>query len=186
MKNILITAFLATITLTHIQAEDVNAETCKTYIKEAKSFQSTMDTGKISQATLAFYKDKVVAHCGSIVAKVPYERNFFANALMKEEATTVNSCKLAIKMAKAYDVSANKSPFMIHAHEVNMIDNCGTLIAKKTPAFCLFDKVDNSKEDLKEKCVTSIKKAHAAIGTKAASTYKAEVVANCGRLQANL
>ena len=140
MKKVLITAFLAMITMTNVQAQESNIDMCKTYIKEAKSFQTTMDTNKVSQATLAFYKDKVVAHCGNIVAKVPFERNFFAKALMKNDTATINNCKLAINMAKAYDVSANKSPFIANAHKVNMADNCGTLVAKKSPAFCLYDK----------------------------------------------
>ena len=143
MKKILITAFIATLALTNAQAQEsiigTNVDICKAYIKEAKSFQTTMDTNKVSQATLAFYKDKVVAHCGSIVAVVPYERNFFANALMKKDMTTVSNCKVAINMAKAYDVSIGKSAFIANAHKVNIADNCGTLVAKKSSAFCLYD-----------------------------------------------
>jgi len=172
--------------LTTIQAEGSNIEACKAYIAEAKSFQDTMHHDAISEASMAFYKDRVVSYCGNIASKMPYEKNFFANALMKKDTTTVSNCKTAIKMAKAYTESEHISPFIMHAHKVNVADNCGTLVAKKTPAFCLFDVVDNSKEDLKEKCLASIDKAHAAMGTNSVANYKAEVVANCGRLQASL
>ncbi len=185
MKNILILALLATVGLLNAQAQDTISE-CKTYINEAKDFQKTMHKNKVSEATLAFYKDKVVVHCGNITSKMPYEKNFFANVLMKKDITTVSNCKLAIKMAKAYDKSTHKSPFIANAHKVNMADNCGTLVAKKIPAFCLFDVVDNSKEDLKEKCLASIDKAHATMGTDSVATYKDEVLANCSKLHASI
>ncbi|MCF6184829.1 MAG: hypothetical protein L3J56_09455 [Bacteroidales bacterium] len=185
MKNILITVIIATLALVNIQAQD-EIETCKTYISEAKSFQDTMHKDKVSDATLAFYKDKVVAYCGNIASKMPFEKKFFANTLMKKDTTTVSNCKLAIEMAHAYDEGEHTSPFIANAHKVNMADNCGTLVAKKVPAFCLFDVVDNSTEDLKEKCLASIDKAHAAMGTNSVANYKAEVVVNCGRLHASL
>ena len=185
MKKILIAAIIATLALSNLQAKS-EVETCKAYINEAKTYQSTMHKDVVSDATLAFYKDKVVSYCGNIAAKMPFEQNFFANALMKKDTTTVSNCKLAIKMAQAYDESGHTSPFIAHAHKVNMVDNCGTLVAKKVPAFCLFDVVDNSKEDLKEKCLASIEKAHAAMGTNSVANYKEEVVANCGRLHASL
>ncbi len=185
MKKVMIAAMTIVLGLTNLQAQG-DVEACKAYIKEAKSFQETMHKDKVSDATLAFYKDNVVAYCGNIASKMPYEKNYFAKALMKKDTTTVSNCKLAIDMAKAYDESGHKSPFIAHAHKVNVADNCGTLVAKKRPAFCLFDMVDNSKEDLKEKCLTSIDKAHAAMGSKNLASYKSEVVANCGKLQANL
>lgn len=187
MKNILITILISIIALTNTQAKDTaSIEACKTYINEAKSFQSTMKSDETSEATLAFYKDNVVAHCGSIAAKVPYKKDFFALQLMNKEKATVNNCKTAIKMAHSYDGSANKSPFMANAHKINVVDNCGTLMAKKSPAFCLFDKTDNSKELLKDKCVASIKKAHATMGTSADFENKGEVLKNCGRLHASI
>lgn len=182
MKNILIITILATLGLTNIHAEASNAEMCKTYIKEAKGFASTMQTNKVSESTLAFYKDKVVSHCGNIASKTAYEKDFFAHELMKKDTTTVSNCKLAINMAKAYDDSANTSAFIANAHKVNVIDNCGTVAAKKAPAFCLFDKIDNSKDTLKDKCIASIEKAHATIGTSTAFENKAAVLVNCGRL----
>jgi len=186
MKNIIMTALLAVMALTSVQAKDTNIEACKTYISEANSFQASMDTKKVSEATFAFYKDKVVAHCGNIASKMPFEKNYFANVLMKKDTTTVSNCKLSIKMAKAYNESGEKSAFIASAHKVNIMDNCGTLVAKKVPAFCLFDVVDNSKDDLKVKCLASIDKAHAAMGTKNIATFKKEVVTNCSRLHNSL
>ncbi len=187
MKKIIITVLVSAIALINVQAtEPTNIDMCKTYIKEAKSYQETMKSDVLSEATLAFYKDNVVAHCGNIVAKVPYEANFFALQLMKKDITSVNNCKLAIEMAKSYDNTADKSPFITHAHKINITDNCGTLVAKSPSGNCLFDVVDNSKEGLKERCVASIKKAHAAMGTDAVTAYKKEVVANCGRLRESM
>ena len=186
MKKLLFIAFIATLGLTNTQAEETNVEVCKTYINEAKNFQATMETNKVSEATLAFYKDQVVANCGNIASKMTYEKNFFAQALIKKENTTVGNCKLAINMAKSYDVSANKSPFIANAHKINMVDNCGTLMAKKSPAFCAFGQVDNTKEKLKDKCFASIEKAHATMGTSADFENKGEVLRDCGRLHATI
>jgi len=97
---------------------------------------------------LAFYKDNVVAHCGSIVAKVPYKKDFFAQAFMKKETASVNNCKMAINMAKSYKNITDRSDFIAQAHRVNVVDNCGTLVARKAPSYCQFDVADNSKEDL--------------------------------------
>ena len=186
MKKILLMALIATLALTNTQAQETNVEVCKTYIKEAKLFQATMETNKVSEGTLAFYKDQVVANCGNIASKMSYEKNFFAQALMKKENVSANNCKLAINMAKSYDGSANTTPFIANAHKINVVDNCGTLMAKKSPAFCLFDKVDNSKELLIEKCIASIEKAHATLGTSADFANKGEVLKNCGRLHATI
>ena len=187
MKKLIMTALVSALALVNVQANDVTStETCKTYINEAKSFQSTMKSDKVSEATFAFYKDNVVAHCGNIASKMSYQKDFFAQALMKNDSTTVSSCKTAIKMAKSYDNTADKSDFIAQAHKINVADNCGTLVAKKAPSFCLFDVVDNSKEDLKGRCLASIEKAHAVTSTEARNTYKNEVIANCGRLQANI
>lgn len=187
MKKILTIALLSVMALTSAQAKDSNVEMCKTYIAEAQKFQAAKETNIISEATMAFYKDQIVAHCGNIVAKVPYQKDFFATQFMKHDAVSLSSCKLAIKMAKAYSDSENVTPFMTNAHKINVTDNCGTLVAKKPAAFCLFDVTDKSNtEDLKKRCLASIKKAHEAKGVDAISAGKAEVVANCGRLQASL
>lgn len=187
MKKIIMTALVSALALITVQAKDLTSiESCKTYINEAKSYQATMKSDKVSEATLAFYKDNVVAHCGNIASKMPYKKDFFAQALMKKETTTVSNCKTAIKMAKSYKNIDDKFDFITQAHKVNVVDNCGTLIAKKAPSFCQFDVVDNSKADLKARCLASIKKAHKATNTEARNTYKDEVVSNCGRLQARI
>jgi len=183
MKKILTIALLSVLTLTNIQAKDESIEACKTYINEAKKFQATMETNIVSEATMAFYKDQVVANCGSIASKAPYQKDFFATQLMKKDQATLTGCVLAIKMAKTYQESGDVTPFMTNAHKINITDNCGTLVAKKRPANCFFDVVDNSnKEELKKRCLASIQKAHKAKGAEAISAGKAEVIANCGRL----
>ena len=187
MKKLIMTALLSTLALINVQAKDLTSiEACKTYINEAKSYQATMKSDEVSEATLAFYKDNVVAHCGNIVAKMPYKKDFFAQALMKKDDATVNNCKTAIKMAKSYKNIDDRSDFITQAHKVNVVDNCGTLMARKAPSYCEFDVVDNSKEELKGRCLASIKKAHAATDTETRNSYKEEVVANCGRLQAHI
>lgn len=186
MKKIIIAALVSTLAFINVQAEETNIEICKTYINEAKSFQSTMETNKVDEATFAFYKDKVVAHCGSIVSKAPYKKDFFAQTLMKKDRATVNNCKTAIAMAHSYIENDNSSPFIASAHKINVIDNCGTLVAKKAPAFCSFDVVDNSKESLKARCLASIDKAHATMGTESALQNKNEVLANCGKLHRSI
>ncbi|RLA70370.1 MAG: hypothetical protein DRG09_03395 [Epsilonproteobacteria bacterium] len=186
MKKIIIAALVSTLALTNVQAEETNTEICKTYINEAKSFQETMEANKIDEATFAFYKDNVVSNCGNIVSKESYKKDFFAQSLMKKDTATVNNCKTAIVMAHTYAKNDNKSPFIANAHKINVTDNCGTLVSKKTPAFCFFDVVDNSKEDLKGRCIASIEKAHATTDAAALKSIKSDVVANCGRLQARI
>ena len=182
MKKILIMAIMSTLAMVNVQAAS-NVETCKAFIKEAKSYQSTMNANNVSQATLAFYKDSVVSHCGNIAAKMSFEKNYFVTELMKSENKNVYNCKTSIKMAQAYAETANKSFLITEAHKVNVSDNCGTLVAKKAPAFCLFDVVDSSKDDLKARCIASIEKAHASSNPQA---HKDTVIANCGSLQARI
>lgn len=190
MKNLIITILVSAVALVNVQAKDVaSIEACKTYIKEAQNYQSTMKSGYISEATFAFYKDKVVSHCGNIAAKMPYQKNYFAQALMKKNRTSVHSCKTAIKMAQSYDNSTNKSAFITHAHKTNIADNCGTLVAKKAPSFCLFDVIDESKKDIKDRCLASVKRAHAFQSTNSkdvelVQSHKDEIRANCGTLMA--
>ena len=191
MKKILIVTIMSVLTMVTAHAENSNVEMCKAFIDEAKTYQSTMKEDKVSQATLAFYKDEVVAHCANIAAKMPYEKNFFASALMKHENASVKDCKLSIKMAQAYANSEENSYIITHAHKVNIADNCGTLVAKKAPTFCLFDVVDNSKEDKKARCLASIEQAHKFQSTinlnpDALQAHKDAVIAHCGSLQSKI
>ena len=187
MKNIIIMTMISILATINVQAETTNVETCKTFIEKAKTYQSTMKDDKDSKATLAFYKDEVVGQCGNIASKMTYKKNFFASALMKKDVATVNNCKMLIKMAKNYAESTDQSFIIANAHKVNVVDNCGTLVAKKAPAFCLFDVVDNSKEDMKDRCLASVEKARIFSSTnnkdiELVQSHKDEVRANCGGL----
>ncbi|MDQ7085921.1 MAG: hypothetical protein Q9M36_13865 [Sulfurovum sp.] len=186
MKKIFITALLTTLALLNLEANSNSVETCKNYISEAKSFQSTMHNDKISQATMVLYKEKVVAHCGNIVASLPYKKEFFVKELVKKDTQTVAQCKLAIQIAKAYTNNDKRSTFMAQTHKENMIDNCGNLVAQKTPAFCLFDKVADSTDVLKERCITAIQDAHKTVDVKQMLTHKKAIVFNCGKLHEQL
>lgn len=139
MKKILTVAIVSLMAMVNLQAETSNVEMCKTFIEEAKQYQNTMKDDKISNATLAFYKDKVVSHCGTIVAKVQYEENFFSNLMIKDTFASVDNCKVSIKIAKTYAASDRHNFKVLEAYKENVVDNCGTLVAKKVPAFCLFD-----------------------------------------------
>lgn len=135
MKKLLMIALLSGIAMASTEVE-----TCKTFINQAKTYQTTMKEDTLSEMTLSFYKDKVVAHCGNIVAKEAYDKNFFANAMMKKTLTTTDNCKVAISMAKEYKNAGTFSSKMIeNAHKENIVDNCGTLVSAKSSAFCLFD-----------------------------------------------
>ena len=90
MKKIIIMALLSILATINVQAESTDVEMCKTFIEKAKSYQSTMKEDKESKATLAFYKDEVVGHCGNIASKMPYDQKFFANALIKKETASVD------------------------------------------------------------------------------------------------
>ncbi len=187
MKNLIITAMISILATINVQAETSNTEVCKTFIEKAKSYQSTMKQDDVSRMTLAFYKDEVVGHCGNIASKMPYDKNYFANELMKNDTASVYNCKMSIEIAKSYADTNDKSFIIANAHKVNVIDNCGTLMAKKAPVFCNFDVVDNSKEDMKKRCLASVEKAKKFQSTnnkdiELVQSHKDEVRANCGTL----
>jgi len=160
MKKIIIMTMLSILATIHVQAEATDVKMCKAFIKKAKSYQLTMREDDISKATFSFYKDEVVGHCGSIASKMPYDKNFFVTTLMKKNVASVNDCKMAIKIAKKYVDNTDKSYIITQAYKVNVIDNCGTLVAKKESIFCNFDVLDNSTKDLKKRCNDSIENAH--------------------------
>jgi len=189
MKKIIIMAMMTILATINVQAENSNVESCKAFIKEAKAFQSTMKQDDISKATFSFYKDEVVGQCGNIASKMPYDKNYFAHALTKKENATVYNCKNAIKMANSHAQTANKSFIVTEAHKENVISNCGTLIAKKASPFCLFDVIDESKEDKKARCLASVEKAKVFQMTNSkdiemVQSHKDEIRANCGSLMA--
>jgi hypothetical protein len=191
MKKIIIMTMLSILATIHVQAEATDVKMCKTFIEKAKSYQLTMGEDDISKATFSFYKDEVVGHCGSIASKMPYDKNFFVNTLMKKDVASVNNCKMAIKIAKRYVENTDKSYIITQAHKVNVIDNCGTLVVKKAPIFCNFEVVDNSKENIINRCIASIEKAHKYQSSENKNTetfqsYKKEVIANCGGVQTKI
>jgi len=59
--------FVAKRVLKHAEARIDNVELCKTSIKTAQKYKDTQNN---DQATLDFYKNKVVENCGKISAKV--------------------------------------------------------------------------------------------------------------------
>lgn len=187
MKKIIIMTMISILATINVQAETTNVEMCKTFIEKAKSYQETMKDDKVSEATLAFYKDEVVGQCGNIASNMPYDKNYFANALMKQENRSVNNCKMSIKMAKSYAETTDKSFIITQVHKVNVVDNCGTLIAKKVPAYCPFEVVDNSKEGMKTRCLASVEKARTFNATnnkdiELVQSHKDAVRENCGGL----
>ncbi len=132
MKKILLMALLTTFAMS---STDVN--TCKVFINQAHKYQETMKGDVLSKTTLAFYKEKIVAHCGNIVAKKTYEKNFFAKAMMKDTVVTQENCKMAIKIAKNYKENTEfTSNIILDAYKENIVDNCGTLVAVEKPSYC--------------------------------------------------
>jgi hypothetical protein len=60
-------------------------------------------------------------------------------------------------------------------------------MAKKAPVFCFFDVVEESKEDVKSRCLASVERARAFSATnnkdiEMVQSHKDEVRANCGGL----
>ncbi|SFV57057.1 hypothetical protein MNB_SV-13-1495 [hydrothermal vent metagenome] len=186
MKTILTLSIILLAGMQNLSAETKNTEACKTFISEGKAYKSTLKAGQ-EDATLAFYKENIISHCANLVAKVQYETNFVPKLMVKETASSIKGCKTSIKIAKKYEGNDK----VIEAYKENIVDNCGTLVAKTKPAFCLFDEVDTSSiEKLKILCQSAIKEAHSiksiVIDTKAMAIQKANIVDKCGKLQAIL
>lgn len=143
MKNLLTTLIISILAITTNVNADTNLEMCKTFVKQAHNYNDTMKNDSASQKALSFYKEKIAAHCGTVVAKPVYEVNYFKQVNAKNMTGTVESCKASIAMAKRYAEHSkfNKSMIIAEAHKVNIIDNCGTLIAKNPSAVCHIDTV---------------------------------------------
>jgi len=190
MKTILTLTILLLTGIQSLSAQTQNTQACKTFIAEGKAYQNTLLVGKVD-ATLAFYKENIATHCGSIVAKIQYETNFVPKLMLKETASTVYGCKTSIKIAQNYQGNENFDARVMDAHKENIADNCGTLVAEVKSAFCLFDMIDStSAEKLKTLCVAAIKDAHTAKSitrdTKALAIHKSNIIEKCGNLQASL
>jgi hypothetical protein len=190
MKTILTLTILLLTGMQSLSAQAQNTEECKAFIAEGTAYKSTLKEGQ-KDATLAFYKENIGTHCGSIVAKVQYETNFVPKLMLKDTASTVKGCKTSIKIAKNYQGNENIDARVMDAHKENIADNCGTLVSEVKPAFCLFDMIDTtSAEKLKTLCVAAIKDAHTAksirIDSQALAVHKANIIEKCGNLQASL
>lgn len=143
MKNLLAIIMISILAISTNVNADTNLEMCKTFVKQAHNYSDTMKNDSGSQKTLSFYREKVVAHCGTVMAKPIYEVNYFTQVSAKSTTGTIESCKASIAMAQSYAESSkyNKSMIIAEAHKVNIVDNCGTLIAKNPSAVCHIDTV---------------------------------------------
>ncbi len=111
---------------------------CEAYINQTKAFEKTMKQDDVSKKTLAFYKEKMLVHCGSMTSKVKFEKKQFAEMMSKDENTTVPECRMAIDMASAYSKNKVQSELIVAAHRENIADNCGSIVASHVSAFCLY------------------------------------------------
>ena len=140
MNKLVIIALLCTfgISKTVANSQDKSLKVCQSYISEAKAFEKTMTDDEMSQATLNFYKEKILVHCGRIVAKTKFEKKSFSEMMMKSESSTKKECRQAIDMAGAYSKKAMQSEIIVAAHKENIADKCGTLVAGHVSSYCLF------------------------------------------------
>lgn len=191
MTKILTITVILIAMIQNISAKDNNLEMCKAFIEQGKAYKNTLNKEQSNDATLAFYKEKIVAHCGTVMAKVQYQRDFFPNLMVKNTGETVEGCKTSIKIAKNYAKNASNEN-MLTAYKENIIDNCGTLVAYTKPAFCLFDvaKTSSVQERIIDLCVVAIKNAHETKSiskdTKVLALHKANIVEKCGNIHKTL
>lgn len=144
MKKFIVIALLGTygiaqeVSTTKIKSTAV----CESYIKQTKEFEKTMKQDEVSKQTLAFYKKKMLVHCGSIVSKVKFEKQYFTEMMMKSEINTIPECRMAIEMASVYSQNKEQSEVIVAAHRENIADNCGSLVASHVSAYCLYGDED--------------------------------------------
>jgi hypothetical protein len=191
MTKILTITVILIAMIQNISAKENNLEMCKGFIEQAKAYKDTLKNEKSGDATLAFHKENIVTHCGTVVAKVQYKRDFFPNLMVKDAEATVEGCKTSIKIASNYKNDASNKE-MLEAYKENILDNCGTLVAYTKPAFCLFDvaKTSSVQERIIDLCVVAIKDAHETKSTtkdvKALAVHKANIVEKCGNIHKTL
>jgi hypothetical protein len=190
MKKLLIITATLIAMIQNISATENNLKMCKTFIKQGTAYQSTLKNQTVNNATLTFYKNNVVSHCGSIIARVQYEKEFFPQFVVKNIISSIQGCKTSIKIAKHYKDSASNKE-ILNAYKENIVDNCGTLVAKTQASFCLFSAVDTSKQEtIKAHCLSAIKEAHTVKNInskdKTLALHKSNIVDKCGKLQASL
>jgi len=139
-KLIMITLVGAlSMTVTATAKEGKSFKVCQSYIEQTKAFKKTMGDDKVSLETLAFYKEKMLVHCGNIVSKTKFEKKSFSKMMMKNEKTTTAECRMAIDMASKYSEAPNQAALIVAAHKENIVDKCGTLVASHISSYCLYD-----------------------------------------------
>ena len=140
MKKLTIIALLCALGLSQATAnnQDKSLKVCQSYIAEAQTFKKTMGDDEMSHATLNFYKEKMLIHCGRIVAKTKFEKKSFSEMMMKSEINTTKECRQAIDMAGIYSENPTQSEVIVAAHKENIADKCGTLMAGHVSSYCLF------------------------------------------------
>ena len=140
MKKLAIIVLLCTFGISQATAnnQDKSLKVCQSYIAEAQTFKKTMGEDAMSHATLNFYKEKMLVHCGRIVAKTKFEKKSFSAMMMKNEINTKKDCRQAIDMAGVYSKNATQSEIIVAAHKENIADKCGTLVAGHVSSYCLF------------------------------------------------
>ena len=75
MKKLILLALMSTFamsdfsTLSTFNAQEQDLRLCKTSIRDAHAYQASMSNSEADKATLDAHKEKVVAHCGTLVAK---------------------------------------------------------------------------------------------------------------------
>ena len=122
--------------------EGKSIKVCESYIKQTKSFKKTMGNDKVSLETLAFYKEKMLVHCGNIASKRKFEKKSFLKMMMKDGKTTTAECKMAIDMASKYSETPEQEALIVAAHKENIVDKCGTLVASHVSSYCLYDEAE--------------------------------------------
>jgi hypothetical protein len=140
MNKMIIVALLSVFSMAETASvtKQKSVAVCQSYIDQTKEFKKTMGTDKVSQETFAFYKQKMLVHCGSIVSKVKFEKQYFSEMMMKAEVNTVPECRMAIAMASKYSENKKQSSIIVAAHRENIADNCGSLVASHVSAYCLY------------------------------------------------
>lgn len=123
--------------------KEKSTSVCQSYIDQTKAFEKTMKQDEVSKKTLAFYKEKMLVHCGNMTSKTKFEKKQFAEMMSKNEKTTVPECRMAIDMASAYSKNKVQSELIVAAHRENIADNCGPLVASHVSAYCLYGEEEN-------------------------------------------
>lgn len=140
MNKLIIAALLSTFSMAEVVnvTKEKSTSICESYINETKAFEKNMKDDEVSKKTLEFYKEKILVHCGSISAKVKFDKKVFAELMTKEQNATVPECRMAIHMASEYSKNKEQSEILVAAHRENIADNCGSIVAGHVSAYCLY------------------------------------------------